>query len=281
MHLGRWNLTIHRPIKPFPTWLEDGPDGARLVGIWGSARPITELSRNGASFRASLPPQYEGTDFDLEFEGEVTGDTMTGRALIWGREWVPFTGQRAPELPGHEPTAWSEPIDLLADGLSGFWLRSADAVNHWSMQDGALVNAEKGSDIATLQRFNDFRLTAEYHYPAGSNSGIYLRGRYEVQIVDDYGQPALTVQSSGGIYGFRAPMTAAVNPPGELNRAEITLCGRWVEIVLNGHTVVPRCEIPGITGGALDSAEGEAGPILLQGDHGPVTFTKLAVQIPS
>jgi hypothetical protein len=94
-----------------------------------------------------------------------------------------------------------------------------------------------------------------------------------MQIFDDYGAKP-SVGSSAAIYGFLTPSKNAILPAGEWNRAEITLIGRHVAIVLNGEEVV-RGEIPGITGGALDSDEGTPGPLFLQGDHGPVTFRRL------
>ena len=141
------------------------------------------------------------------------------------------------------------------------------------MENGVLVNSAKGTDVVTIEGFTDFRLEAEYCYPENSNSGIYLRGRYEFQIVDDYGQQP-SVGSSAAIYGFFAPSENTVKPANEWNRAVIELVGRHVTIELNGQTVI-NDRIPGITGGALDSRESEPGPILVQGDHGPVSFRKL------
>ena len=138
-----------------------------------------------------------------------------------------------------------------------------------------LVNSAVGTDLITKALFTDFRLEAEYSYPEGSNSGIYLRGRYEFQILDDYGQ-GTSVGSSAAIYGFFAPSVNAVYAPGEWNRAVIELRGRHVTVDLNGVRVLDEV-IPGITGGAMDSHEGEPGCILLQGDHGPVNFRKLVL----
>ena len=81
----------------------------------------------------------------------------------------------------------------------------------------------------------------------------------------------------GGVYGFLTPCLNAAKPAGEWQTIEITLIGRAVTIVLNGERVLDRQAIPGITGGALDSREGDPGPILLQGDHGPIEFRKLTL----
>jgi hypothetical protein len=130
--------------------------------------------------------------------------------------------------------------------------------------------------LLTARKFTDFKLKAEFRYPKGSNSGIYLRGRYEVQIEDNFGHEPDS-HEIGGIYGFLTPITNAAKQPGEWQTLEVTLVGRAVTVVLNGEQVIDRQAIPGITGGALDSDEGEPGPIMLQGDHGIVEFRNLAL----
>lgn len=270
-----WDLTVLRPTGSFPSWFEVTEDSGRYVGIWGSARPISSISINENQIEFSLPPQYEGCNRDLRFELTVDGDTIRGHAWIWDDEPYPVEGRKAPSLQRTTEVVEGDPVDLLANGTEGFEVRWPEMDDNWSMIEGELVNSAKGTDIITMATFTDFRLEAEYSYPAGSNSGIYLRGRYEFQILDDFGaQPS--VGSSAAIYGFFAPIVNAVKPADEWNRAVIELIGREVKIELNGQVVVQET-IPGITGGALDSNEGEAGPILLQGDHGPVTFRKLVL----
>ena len=128
----------------------------------------------------------------------------------------------------------------------------------------------------TERKFTDFKLQAQFRYPRGSNSGIYLRGRYEVQIEDNHGEEPDS-HKIGGIYGFLTPCTNAGKEPGEWQTVEVTLVGRTVTVVLNGERVIDRQAIPGITGGALECNEGEPGPIMLQGDHGSVEFRKLTL----
>jgi hypothetical protein len=131
----------------------------------------------------------------------------------------------------------------------------------------------------TEQKFDDFKLHIEFRYPAGSNSGIYLRGRHEVQVEDNYGkQPSPTY--FGGIYGFLTPNVMAALPAGSWQTYDITLIGRRVTITANGQTIICDQIIPGITGGALDSQEGLPGPILLQGDHGPVEYRNITMSFP-
>ena len=132
---------------------------------------------------------------------------------------------------------------------------------------GVLAATPPCVDLVTDATFRDFRLHAELRFPPGSNSGIYLRGRYEVQIQDDAGK-ALDPLRMGGVYGFIAPSVDAARAAGEWQTLDVELVGRRVTVVLNGTTIIEAQEIPGITGGALDSDEGAPGPIMLQGDHG-------------
>ena len=81
----------------------------------------------------------------------------------------------------------------------------------------------------------------------------------------------------GGLYGFIAPQTNAAGRPNEWQLMTIELIGRRVTVSLNGTEVISRREIPGITGGALDSDEGSPGPIMLQGDHGPIEFRNIVI----
>ncbi|MDH5344763.1 MAG: DUF1080 domain-containing protein, partial [Gammaproteobacteria bacterium] len=110
----------------------------------------------------------------------------------------------------------------------------------------------------------------------GSNSGIYLRGRYEVQIQDDRGK-ALDPLRIGGIYGFIAPSANAAKAAGEWQTYDIRLVGRRVTVSLNGEEILRDREIPGITGGALDSDEASPGPLMLQGDHGPIEYRNIII----
>ena len=142
--------------------------------------------------------------------------------------------------------------------------------------DKLLVETPPCVDLISEQTFEDFRLRVEFKYPEGSNSGLYLRGRYEVQIQDDSGK-ALDPLRIGGVYGFVTPSADAAKAADEWQVYDITLIGRRITVVLNGKTIVDNREVPGITGGALDSNEGMPGPLMLQGDHGPISFRKITL----
>ena len=139
-----------------------------------------------------------------------------------------------------------------------------------------MVNESKGGNLVTKEKFDDFKLSIEFRYPENSNSGIYLRGRYEVQIEDSYGQDVNNLMI-GGIYGFIEPSVNVARKAGEWQSFEITLVGRQVTVVHNGIEVISNRPIPGITGGSLSSNEGEPGPIMIQGDHGPVEFRRFVI----
>ncbi|MCW5943779.1 MAG: DUF1080 domain-containing protein [Fimbriimonadaceae bacterium] len=277
---GRWDLTVSRPDLTFPSWLEltetDAGWEGRFVGIWGSARPIPVIRVKDDSIAFSLPPQYEGFPQDLGFTGKFADGRLSGETNTKEGGTACWVGVRAPDLAANPAPNPGPTVSLIGEGLAGWVARSPEAANHWSNVSGELVNAAVGTDLISTAHYQDFRLVAEYSYPEGSNSGIYLRGRYEFQILDDFGA-APSPGSSGAIYGFLVPRVNAIHPFGKRNVVEITLLGRWISVVLNGTTIHDNLEIPGITGGAMDSLEGEPGPILLQGDHGPVTFHRLTL----
>lgn len=276
---GRWDLVVDSDGEPFPSWVELAEGGGWFVGRFGSARPLVTVEVAGDVVRFALPPQYEARRTDLVFEGRLVDGWLIGTTTLDNGEPGNWSGTPAPALERTDPH-WGDAEELVSDDLSNWRARSSDLANNWSIKEGMLVNSAVGSDLISTQTFNDFRLVAEYRYPKGSNSGIYLRGRYEFQIVDDFEGGPHDVGNSGAIYGFLAPTHNAIKPPDEWNTAEIELIGRFITVTLNGDRIIDGKEIPGITGGALDSAEGEPGPIFVQGDHGPVTFRRLSIQRP-
>jgi hypothetical protein len=278
--IGRWDVTVHGPQGEYPSWFEVRKSGyhtlvGSFVGRTGSARPISRVEFDGAQVRFAVPPQWEHRTSDLRFEGRLDGDGLRGETTDeWGRH-LPWTARRAPSLHRDRPPVWGAPLELIhPKDLTGWKPRSAAAKNGWTVREGILVNAVAGTDLVTEARFADFQLHAEFRYPPGSNSGIYLRGRYEVQIEDNFGDEP-ECHKIGAIYGFLTPSVNAARRPGEWQSVDVTLVGRVVTVLLNGERIIDRQAIPGITGGALDSDEGSPGPILLQGDHGPIDFRRI------
>lgn len=292
--IGRWNLTVvieddqmeklglfrHGLMSSegFPGWLEIKRSGfSTLVGYYvgyeGSARPVSEInySAKDGKYNFTIPPQWMDID-DIYFEFTLTDDKISGYEILDGNK-LNFTGVRAPSLERKEPPVWGSPKNLLDNNMSR-WIIPEN--NKFKMVDGVLVNSEAGGNLVTKEKFDDFKLSVEFRYPQGSNAGIYLRGRYELQIEDSQVQYPDKV-SIGSIYGFIEPAVKAATKAGEWQTYEVTLVGRNVTVVHNGIEIISNRPIPGITGGSLDSNEGNPGPIMLQGDHGPIEYRKLVI----
>jgi hypothetical protein len=182
---------------------------------------------------------------------------------------------QAPWLKRTAAPVWDKPINLFNGKDQTGW--KALGNNQWEVKNGILTSARSGANLISEQTFTDFKLHVEFRYQQGSNSGVYLRGRYEVQIEDN---PKEMHPASGlfsGVYGFLVPSEIAALGPDQWQTYDITLIGRMVTVVANGKTVISNQEIPGITGGAIDSKEGEPGPIYIQGDHGPIEYRKIVI----
>jgi hypothetical protein len=255
----------------------EGKLQGRFVGRFGSARPIKQIEFNDGKLKFSLPPQYEHMKVDLVFEGNLTGAKLEGSTNGEDGATLKWSGVRAPALKPKANPKWGAPIQLFnGKDLTGWKLRSEKGKGCWSVEDGAMTNSKGCVDIITEQKFQDFKLSLEFKIVEESNSGVYLRGRYEEQIEDDYGKEPES-HRMGGLYGFLTPKVNASKKAGEWQKYEITLIGRQLTVTLNGQTVIDKEEAPGITGGALDSAEETPGPIMLQGDHGKVWFRNITL----
>jgi hypothetical protein len=244
-----------------------------FVGISGSARPVSRINLKDGKLSFSIPPQWEQEPNDLVVEGTLQGDSLSGEMTFSDGKIHKWTGKRAPVLRHAEPV-WGKPITLFDGKDLNSW--HATGKNQWIAKSGILQSPHSGSNLVTNETFKDFKLHIEFRYPRESNSGVYLRGRYEVQVMDTKGMQPSNVLF-GGVYGFLTPSEMAAKDPGEWQSFDITLIGRMVTVVANGKKIICNQEIPGITGGALDSHEGEAGPILLQGDHGPVEYRNIVI----
>ncbi len=279
--LGRWDLNVDKNGKQVPSWIEIKLSGfTTLVGYWvgdsGSSRPISHIKLQDGKFSFAIPPQWEGGTGDITIEGELAGAEIKGTITNNNGEKYTFTGTKAPYLNRTAEPTWGKPVELFnGKDLTG-WKPSNDK-NKWVVKDGILTNEDAGANLITEKSFEDFKLNLEFKYPEGSNSGVYLRGRYEVQIEDSAKDRHPGNLYFGAIYGFLTPNAMVTNGPNEWNNMEITLVGRLVSVAINGKTVIDKQEIPGITGGALDSKEGEPGPLYIQGDHGPIEFRKITI----
>jgi len=267
--LGRWDLTVTAATGEYASWLEvtrtDGKYAARMVGRSGSVHPV----------------EVKVAGDEIEFEshkGRLAGGRLEGTATDRQGNQVKWVGVRVvrPPASNKEPH-WGKPVTLFnGKDLTGWTFRNPRGKECWMAEGGVLVNKPPCPDLLTEQKFRDFKLHVEYNLDQKSNSGIYLRGRYEVQIADQ-GPRELDSHGVGGLYGFLTPTKKAAKPSGEWQAFDITLVGFRVTVALNGTTIIDGEEIPGITGAALDSRENDPGPIMLQGDHGRVQFRNLVI----
>lgn len=279
--LARWDLTLKAPDREYPSWLELSEEGGQLkalfVGRWGNARPLPKAEFSNGQLTFVSPKQEEDRKDDMVFIGKLSGKTLVGTTT--GPDGTPWqwTGVRAPSLKRNSPPKWGKPVQLFnGKDLSG-WHPSDPKLPVWTVEKGILVSPGRGAELITNRRFKDFKLHIEFNCARGSNSGVYLRGRYELQIEDDP-VPEGPSMRTGGIYGFLAPSPEQPRRPGEWQSYDITLVGRTVTIAQNGHTIIDHQEIPGITGGALDSHEALPGPIYMQGSEaGHVSFRNIVI----
>jgi hypothetical protein len=169
---------------------------------------------------------------------------------------------------------------VLFDGTSiAAWdVQDKNKPSGWSVEEGAMTNVPKANNLVSKEQFKDFRIDAEYKVSPKGNSGIYLRGRYEMQVLDDAGAaPGDEVHGHMAIYARTAPTKNVSKPAGEWQTAQVTIVGNCVSAVLNGQTIHNNAKLTGITGGARDAKETEPGPIVIQGDHEKVWFRKVIV----
>ncbi len=274
--VGHWDLTVRgNDGRSLPSWLEVHSSGrgvlvGRFVGVVGSVRPISRITYAGDTLRFSLPPQWENGDSDLQVEGALAGDTLRGSLTTPDGTRMSWSGVRGPN------PAWAPALHLLNGKDLAGW-HPVGGTNEWSVVNGVLTNAKGGANLVTDAVFTDFKLHVEVRYPPKGNSGVYLRGRHEMQVEDSVVSSAEATGGLGAIYGFLIPNQNAAKGAGEWQTLDVTLVGRRVTVVLNGKQIICEAEIPGPTGGALDSNEGTPGPIMLQGDHGPVEYRNIVL----
>ena len=279
--IGHWDLTVDMGNnQTVPSWLDVKLSGFKtLAGYFvsdaGSARPISRIIAEGQKATFNIPPQWESGSNDLIFEGTVDNNKISGTITNPDGQKHSFIGERAPSLVREKAPDWNKPVKLFnGTNLDGWVSQKPD--NQWVAENGILKSPRPGSNLLSKEKFNDFKLHIEFRYPVNSNSGVYLRGRYELQIIDSKGEEPSSVLFAG-IYGYLTPNEMVAKGPGEWQAYDITLIGRRVTIVANGKTVISDAIIPGITGGAIDSKEAEPGPILLQGDHGTIEYRNIVI----
>jgi hypothetical protein len=306
--VGRWALTIQGGAAG---WLEVKKENGWFDGsiLWGggSVVPVSNITiadgvltitrvrdveRKNAAGKVLRKQQLTET-----LTARMEGDTLKGTRVNprnngSGFDQGEFTGKRIPPLPATRPNLaaikFGEPIALFnGRDLTGWRLIEPTAKNGWSVENGTLANRpapqvegqprQRFGNLRTEREFEDFNLKLEVSVPAGSNSGVYLRGIYEVQVHDSFGKP-LDSHNMGAIYSRITPSVAAEKPPGEWQTLDITLVDRHATVVLNGKTIIDNEPLAGCTGGAMWSDQFRPGPIFLQGDHGAVSYRNLTLR---
>jgi hypothetical protein len=280
--VGRWNVRITDASDTFVSGgfqitSQDGALAAGLVWRWGSYLPAKSVELKDGVLHVVREERPGRID---RFEARLEGDLLKGKVSYPDGQIHHFEGRKAPLLLDKRAPVWGEPVALF-DGktLDGWKLRDAKKKNGWAVVNGelAVVDTKDNADFVTERAFQDMKLHIEFNVDAKSNSGVYLRGRYEVQILDNPdAKMALDSHGCGGLYSRVAPRLDATKPAGEWQSYDITFVGRQLTVVLNGQEIV-NTVVEGVTGGALNPFEGEPGPLMLQGDHGKVRFRNIVV----
>lgn len=303
--LGRWALFLPGGAG----WLEVRQENGYLDGdiLWygGSVVPVSSVvlkndtlivtrsmdiirSRDAEGNAVRTQTMTTWIECILK-EGELLGNVLTpdrrGNINV-----TKFTGQRIPPLPAApnlKKINYDDPVTLFnGQDLTGWKLINEKQTSGFKALNGELINdpvQENGKphvsygNLRTTGEFEDFNLKIEVNVPKGSNSGIYLRGIYEVQVFDSYQKP-LDSHNMGALYSRITPAVAAEKPAGEWQSLDITLCDRHVTVILNGKKIIDNQPLYGVTGGALTADEFIPGPIYLQGDHGKVSYRNIVLQ---
>jgi hypothetical protein len=278
---GRWNLTGTGEHRDHVYWLEITEENGILKGMFlhrgGSPVPLPHVAAENGEliFHLSGGEDRPGP----EFRARLENGRLVGRAKYPDRT-VEWTGVRSPSWPPADANArhtYGTPVALFnGTSLDNWELQHTDRSSGWSVADGAMINEPKANNLISRRKFKDFKIVAEYKLEKDSNSGIYLRGRHELQVLDDFGKPP---ESHGhmAIYAWTPPRVNASKAPGEWQAMEATLVGNRLSVTLNGQRVHDNVVVQAITGGALDADEQAPGPIMIQGDHGRVWIRKLVI----
>ena len=305
--LGMWALTLDYDNNR-AGWLEvrqeNGYLDADLLWRWGSVSPVeftmiteqTLLLVQGRDVVKKIAGKADRKLHPIQWfqvtkrgENQIEGVANFPNRDGIGMETVCFTGKRIPpegEAPKLKKSMFGDPVKLFnGTDLEGWELAETTATNGWKAKDGVLLNHPAQSpgeahitygNLRTTDTFEDFNLKLEVNVPEGSNSGVYLRGIYEVQVMDSYGKE-LDSHNMGGLYSRITPSEAAEKPAGEWQKMDITLFKRHLTVKLTGKTIIDNQPVKGVTGGALTSDQFSPGPILLQGDHGTVSYRNMVL----
>jgi hypothetical protein len=285
---GRWDLTTTQRPRPRAMWLEltgmgtPNPSGKFVSDYNGDMNKVDTIAVENGELRFSFNrPDRNGqkTPSSVYRARLVNGKLDGAIESPGGGQPVKFIGVRAPEINEQDDGTWKrgKPIELFnGKDLSGWKALNPDAQMKWSVVDGVLRNAPPTTDIISEQTFWNFELHVDFRIVEHSNSGIGLRGRYEIQILEDYGRPPNT-HGAAALYARVPPSVNASKPAGEWQSYDIRLVGRTVTVTHNGTKVLDKVHVDGLTAIANNADEAEPGPFIVQGDHSYVEIKKFTV----
>ena len=302
--LGEWALTIPGGAAG---WLGVQEKNGHLEGgmMWasGSVEPVASLKVDGDKLLITRNHQAERKDsygkkvkvtLVEKITATVQGDEIKLTSIKpkengEGEETLEFGGHKQPPMPPAPDLSavkFGEPIVLFnGKDLTGWRLTDPNASSGWVVKDGDLVNEvvqEPGKhktygNLRTDKEFEDFNLSLEVLVREKENSGVYVRGIYEVQVADTYGR-RLDPHNMGGLYSRITPTESAEKPPGQWQTMDITFVKRHITIILNGKRIIDNQPVLGCTGGALWSDVTRPGPIYLQGDHTGIEYRNIILK---
>jgi hypothetical protein len=287
---GRWDITAHTTPRPRAFWLEltgagtASPSGFFVSAYGGDRNKIDTIEIKGGELMFSFKPPAGRSGKQPQipvWRARLSGGKLDGTFGNEGQTTprTPFTGVRAPVIADKDDGSWKEgaPIQLFnGKNLDGWLPLNPSTEMKWSVVDGILRNAPPTTDIISAQKFWNFTLHVDFRIVEHSNSGIGLRGRYEIQILDDYGKEPNT-HGAAALYSRVAPRVNASKKPGEWQSYDIRLVGRTLTVVHNGVKVLDKVEVEGLTAVANNADEATPGPFILQGDHSYVEIKSFVV----
>lgn len=285
---GRWDIKPAQGARAW--WLElngvgtPAANGKFVSAFGGDMNKIDSISVSNGELKFVIhAPQRDGKASGADFVGKarLVGGKLEGTQETEGsnRPAVKWTGVRAPEIKEVDNASWKKgkPIALFnGKDLTGWKAANPNVEMKWSVVDGILKNAPPTSDIVSEQKFWNFEVHMEYRIVERSNSGLALRGRYEIQILDDYGREPNS-HGAGALYSRVAPSVNASKKPGEWQTYDIRLVGRTLTVVFNGVKVLDKVHVDGLTAMATNADEAEPGPFQIQGDHTNVEIRSFVV----
>ena len=255
--------------------------GSIVGAVGGRLQPFLQSSVKKGRLSFRVARQFDsgavvGSSTVAWFEGDRLHGETTREDTRGTRAW---TGRRPDAVDATNDEHWVEqgPV-ILFDGsdLDAWHTGKPGHLEGWEVDAGVLRNVGRAENLTSNENFWNFALHVEYRVSEGGNSGIGLRGRYEVQIYDDFGEEP-SIHGNGAVYSRLMPSVVASKPHSEWQAFDIRLVGRVVTVTLNGTTIIDGEVIEGLTAMALDADESDPGPILIQGDHGPIEFRMIVV----